>query len=143
MLAGKDTVLKLIPQGIEMCMVDMLLYHDKKLSRTGFYIEKDNLFNVKGSFSEEGMIENIAQSAALRSGWMSKIGAGETELAPSIGVIGAIKNFMLYRNPAINTSITTEVEVITEIFNATMVQGKIMQDDELLAECELKIFIQG
>ena len=97
---------------------------------------------MKGFFSEEGLIENMAQSAALRTGWMSKIGAGETEFSPSIGVIGAIKNFMLYRNPAINTSITTEVEVITEIFNATMVQAKIMQDDELLAECELKIFIQ-
>jgi len=142
MLAEKDTVMKLIPQGEGIRMVDSLLYHDDTLSRTEFFIQKNNLFIVDGCFSEEGMIENIAQSSAIRTSWNGWNNSADNEFLPQVGIIGAVKNFRLYRNPLIDTKIITEVEVLAEIFNATMIHGKIIQDGELLAEAELKIFIQ-
>jgi hypothetical protein len=59
---------------------------------------------------------------------------------PPMGVIGSVKNFKLFRLPQVNTEINTEVVVQAEIFNATLISGKVMAGDEVLAEGELKIF---
>lgn len=143
MLASKDMVTRLIPQGPPMIMVDALLYHDEQKSRTCLQIERDNIFVIDGVFTEAGMIENIAQSAALRMGWLGyqKMKEGE-DISPKVGVIGAVKNFALYRLPEVGIEINTEIIIQTEIFNATIISGKITADEELLAECEMKIFIQ-
>ena len=69
MLADKDTVHKLIPQSHPMIMVDQLIFQDDQRSITAFFIQEDNIFCQDAKFSEEGMIENMAQSVALRSGW--------------------------------------------------------------------------
>jgi len=143
MLAAKNTVHKLIPQGPPMVMVDTLIYQDEHKTETSFYLENNNLFNDNGYFSEEGMIENIAQSAALRIGWSAlEKSEGKESVSPQVGVIGAVKTFKLYRKPRINSNITTEIIVEAEIFNATLISGKIMQEEEILAEAELKIFLQ-
>ncbi|MEN8224525.1 MAG: hydroxymyristoyl-ACP dehydratase [Bacteroidota bacterium] len=143
MLATKEIIQTLIPQRPPMVMVDSLDYQDEHITRSSFYIENDNLFNTNGLFSEEGMIENIAQSAALRVGWIGREKSqGGDLISPPIGVIGAVKNFKLYRLAEVNTNINTEIVFQTEIFNAILVYGKILQADELLAEVELKIFIQ-
>ena len=136
-------VSKLIPQQPPMVMVDELLYHDDQKSLSNLHIENDNLFVEEGLLSEAGIIENIAQTAALRTGWnaLQAVGAGEIK-NPPVGVIGAVKNFILYSQPSVNTNITTEISIQTEIFNATIISGKVMAGDDLLAECEMKIFLQ-
>lgn len=143
MLASKYMVSKLIPQGPPMIMVDGLLYHDEQKSRTCLQIESDNMFVIGDVFTEAGLIENIAQSAALRMGWMGyqEMKEGE-DIKPKVGVIGAVKNFTLYQLPTVGTEINTEINIQTEIFNATIISGKITAGEELLAECEMKIFLQ-
>lgn len=142
-LADKNTVHQIIPQDNPMIMVDVLEAQDEQNTITSFIIENDNLFVEGGFFSEEGMIENMAQSAALRTGWKGMEGSNRHEgFVPPIGVIGAVKDFRIYRRPAAGTKIRTVLSVTAEIFNATMVSGKIWQGDELLAEGELKIFLQ-
>ena len=95
-----------------------------------------------GLFSEAGIIENMAQSAALRTGWMAmQENAGSEDFNPPIGVIGSVKNFTLYQLPQVNTRISTEILVQTEVFNATIIKASVRADKELLAEAELKIFI--
>ena len=142
MLADKDTVHNLIPQAPPMIMVDTLIEQDDERSVTGFFIEEDNLFVTRGRFTEEGLIENMAQSVALRSGWKA-LNEYETagEFIPKVGVIGAVKNFKLYNMPLVNKEIYTEIEITAEVFNATMVSGFIKQNGELMAEAELKIFV--
>ncbi len=143
MLATKNTVTKLLPQGSPMIMVDTLISHDDQHTVTAFTIKKENIFVVNGRFSEAGLIENMAQSAALRTGWMAMQRSDSTEaFRPPVGVIGAVKGFMLYQLPDIDTSLETEIIVLTEIFNATMIKASIKAGKKLLAEGELKIFIQ-
>jgi predicted hotdog family 3-hydroxylacyl-ACP dehydratase len=143
MLASKELVANLIPQGPPMIMVDRLLYHDEQKSLSCFRIEHDNLFVNKGLLSETGLIENMAQTAALRTGWLAlQQSQGSKNIKPPIGVIGAIKNFKLYRLPSASKEIQTEVIVQAEIMNATMIIGKVMNGTEILAECEMKIFLQ-
>src|SRR5210317_916376 len=109
MIATKETVHKLIPQKPPMVMVDTLIYHDEQKTSTGFLIQKDNIFVEDGVLSEEGMIENMAQSSALRTGWIGKSEKGGEQFSPPVGVIGAVKNFKLYLNPKINTGIITNI----------------------------------
>lgn len=142
MIATKETVHKLIPQEPPMEMVDTLIYHDEQKTITGFHIQKDNIFVEGGVLTEEGMIENMAQSSALRFGWIGHSEKGKEQFSPSVGVIGAIKNFKLYHNPKVNTSINTSIHIQLEVFNAIVVLGKVFLDDVLMAEAELKIFIQ-
>jgi len=142
MLAAKNIVEKLIPQGTPMVMVDSLLEHEEQRTLTGFNIEERNIFVSNGLFSEAGIIENMAQSAALRTGWMAmQENAGSEDFNPPIGVIGSVKNFTLYQLPQVNTRISTEILVQTEVFNATIIKASVRADKELLAEAELKIFI--
>jgi 3-hydroxymyristoyl/3-hydroxydecanoyl-(acyl carrier protein) dehydratase len=142
MLATKTTVTKLIPQEPPMVMVDSLLAHKGSKTLTGFSIEEGNIFVSGGVFSEAGIIENMAQSAALRIGWIAMLeNTTEGDFKPPIGVIGSVKNYKLYRLPIVNSKLETEIRVQTEIFNATMIKAMVTTDGDLLAEAELKIFI--
>lgn len=126
-----------------MIMVDSLISNDEERTCTAFFIKEDTLFMENGLLTEEGLIENMAQSAALRTGWMAVTDqGGDQTIKPQVGVIGSVKNFILHRRPAANTEIVTEIEIQAEVFNATMVMGKVMQDQQLLAEAELKIFLE-
>lgn len=142
MLADKESVAKLIPQGPPMVMVHGLIEHDDLKTRTEFTIEEGNLFTENGLFSEAGLIEHMAQSCALRIGWTSALAMeADVDFAPLLGVIGAIKNFELFRLPEVNSRLETTIELLTEFGNATMVKVFVRDDNDLLASAELKIFL--
>ena len=84
------------------------------------------------------MIENIAQSAAARVGYIAK---KENSEVP-IGFIGAIKNLSIYKFPKVGTTINTSIEIIHEIFNVVLIEGVIKENEKLIAECEMKVFLQ-
>lgn len=127
-----------------MVMVDKLLYHDDHKTISGLHLDNGNIFISNGKFLEAGLIENIAQTAALRNGWMALQQAGEgVETNIPVGMIGGIKNFRLFAFPKVNSEIKTEVTVQTEIMNALIITGKVKEGEKLMAECEMKIFIQG
>ena len=142
MLADKETVAKLIPQKPPMVMVHELIGHDEAESITAFTVEEGNIFVDKGLFSEAGLIENMAQSAALRTGWVSVMNyKNGGEFKPVVGVIGAIKNFELLRLPEVNNRLITTIKLLTEFGSATMVKAYVRKGEELMASAELKIFL--
>ncbi len=142
MLASSETVTKLIPQRPPMVMVDTLIDHDDQRTLTGFTVTDDNLFMSNGRLLEAGILENMAQSAALRTGWIThRENDRQQSFRPPVGVIGAVKNFKLFQLPCVNTHIETEIIILAEVFNATMVKAIMKAGEEVLAEAELKIFI--
>ena len=144
MLADKDTVANLIPQDSPMVMVHGLLENDERYTQTVFTIEEGNIFLENDRFNEAGLIENMAQSAALRTGWMSTADKNpDNGFIPRVGVIGAIKNFELFRKPEVNSMLETTIELLTEFGPATMVSATVRQEEEVLARAELKIFLTG
>ena len=142
MLAEKNIVNKLIPQGSPMLMVDSLLEHEGYRTLSGFTIGDENIFVERNKFTEAGIIENMAQTAALHTGWLAMNERDVDEgFKPPIGVIGSVKNFKLFRLPEVNSLLETEIIIQTEIFNATVVNARTRSGKEILAEAELKIFI--
>jgi predicted hotdog family 3-hydroxylacyl-ACP dehydratase len=133
-----DEILQLIPQRPPMVMVDKLLLYEKKRNISGLCIKENNIFVENGVFQESGLTENIAQTAALHTGYTCM----QEKKAVPIGFIGAIKNLVIYSLPKIGSEIQTEIIIENEIFDFTLITGKITCNSETIAECEMKIFIK-
>ncbi len=127
----------LIPQKPPFVMVDELLFSDDNITRTKFVVPADNIFVINGEFSEAGLMENMAQTAAAGSGNMARI-----ENRPvATGYIGQVKNFEVFALPKAGDELLTEIKIEVQVFDAGIVSGRIWCEDKLLAQCEMKIFI--
>ena len=121
-----------------MIMVDKLIFSDDVKTRSGFTILGTNIFCENGFFSESGIIENIAQTAALRMGFLYYL---KKQPAPP-GYIGAIKNLSIHSLPSVHENIETEILVLQEIFGVTLISATVWSGNNLLAECEMKTVIK-
>lgn len=137
MIVSKEHIQPLIPQRKPFVMIDALLYSDEKVTRTGFQVKKENIFVVDGFFREAGLLENIAQTAAARVGYIVQ---KENKPAP-MGYIGAVKNFEVFELPAINQELETEITITNQIFDITVITGTVTCNEKIIAQCEMKIFI--
>jgi len=126
-----------IPQKPPMVMIDRLVEVVDKTTVTSFVVKEDNVFCENGFLREPGLIENMAQTAAAGVGMKP----GNRAQEPPLGFIGGIRNLKIYELPKAGQQIVTKVTVEHEIFDATVVQGKVFRDGSVIAECELKIFI--
>ncbi|MEI8202468.1 MAG: hydroxymyristoyl-ACP dehydratase [Bacteroidota bacterium] len=133
-------ILDLIPQRPPMVMVGEVLEATEAKIISSFTISHENVLCECDVFSEAGIIENIAQTAAAGVG----LSLNETDenAEPPIGFIGALKNVMIYSLPKVNTSIRTEVTLLHRIMDASVIEGKVFQEANLIAQCEMKIFLK-
>jgi predicted hotdog family 3-hydroxylacyl-ACP dehydratase len=145
MLVSPDNIKLYIPQRAPMIMVDALIEHNAESSVSSFAILPDNIFVIEGTFQPAGMTENIAQTAALRSGYdfaLQQLSSDAEAPKPPVGFIGEVKNLHIHYLPPVGSVINTTVTVLHTVFSASIVNGKVMYGDTLAAECEMKIFIQ-
>jgi 3-hydroxymyristoyl/3-hydroxydecanoyl-(acyl carrier protein) dehydratase len=131
-----NDITQLIPQKYPFVMVGKLLFADETTTRSSFVIHADNVFVKNGIFQEAGLMENIAQTAALRAGYKASV----EKAAIENGYIGSINNFEVFELPEINNELITEVIKQDEVFNVTIVAGKVWLNNKLIASCEMKVF---
>jgi len=136
-IISSDLLKELLPQKKPFVMVSHLLDYSSDVITTGMVIDKENLFIEDGCFNESGMIENIAQTTALHTGYDFYL---RKEKAP-IGYIGTISNVVVMRLPKLNEEITTKVEIIKEFMGVTMIHGSIYRGEELLMTAKMKTFL--
>ena len=137
MIVSKEHIQPLIPQRKPFVMIDALLHSDERLTRTTFQVRQENIFVVDGLFREAGLLENIAQTAAARVGYIVQ---KEKTPAP-MGYIGAVKNFEVFDLPRVNQELETEITITNQIFDITVITGMVTCNQKLIARCEMKIFI--
>jgi predicted hotdog family 3-hydroxylacyl-ACP dehydratase len=136
-MIATENIESLIPQKPPFVMVDKLLNFSETTITTGFKIEADNIFVEYGFFKEPGLIENIAQTAAARAGYISK-----TENKPVlVGYIGAVNGLQIFSLPKTGDELVTEITIENQIFDVTLISGKIICNNETIAQCRMKIFI--
>lgn len=142
MLIQREDVLRFIPQREPIVMVHGLVSHASQASTAIFTVEKDNLFVRDGRLLPSGLMENIAQSAAIRSGYaFTQLPAGNGPAKPPVGFIAGLKDFEVHRLPAIGEELHTTVTQLNEIGNMTVIKGEVFSKEELLASCEMKVFL--
>lgn len=133
----------LIPQKPPIEMVDKLWFNDETTTISGFTIKADNIFCENGEFREPGIVENIAQTAALRVGYMvSLLEKNGEKVNPPVGYIGAIKRLNIHQLPKVGAELKTEVVIQQIIFDVTLTTGRSTVNGEPVADCEMKIFLK-
>jgi 3-hydroxyacyl-[acyl-carrier-protein] dehydratase len=139
-----DAVSALIPQKPPIEMVDTLWENDDTTTISGFTIQPSNIFCENGFFTEPGIIENIAQTAALRAGYTISVMANEGTLTgpPPVGYIAAIKNLTINQLPKVGSVLKTEILIKQIVFDITIIDAKTFCNGELIASCEMKIFLK-
>ena len=118
-------------------MVDRLLMADEQHAVSTFRVREENIFAAGGKLLEAGLIENIAQTAAARAGFISAV----EKKIPAIGYIGDVKNLEIAGLPKINEELETEIILENQIFDISILRGIIRCDKKEIASCEMKIFI--
>ena len=136
MLASRSDILQYIPQRKPVVMVHELLEASDDHVVTQFAIEDDNVFLSSGKFAEPGMVENIAQTAAVHVGYQ----CASKNLPIPIGYIAAVKDLKVNFLPKQNSVIRTSAKVINKVLDITVVQGKIEFEGNILCSCEMRIF---
>jgi predicted hotdog family 3-hydroxylacyl-ACP dehydratase len=137
MMLPIENIIPLIPQKPPFVMVSKLLYTDATSTRSNFYISADNVFVKDNVFQEAGLLENIAQTAALRAGYLAQV-KNEPVVA---GYIGAVKDLEIFGLPKVDDELITEIIIENQIFDVTVFSGKVWHNEKLLAKCEVKVFI--
>jgi predicted hotdog family 3-hydroxylacyl-ACP dehydratase len=133
----EENITALIPQRPPFVMIDKLLYSNETITQTSLLITEKNIFTENEEFCEAGLMENIAQTAAARAGYIACL-----ENKPvSAGYIGAVKNLEIRCLPKINDELITEIKIENHVFDVIMISGCAYCKDKIAATCEMKIFI--
>lgn len=111
----------LIPQKYPFVMVDALLSFSKTEVVSSFKVKIDNLFLVNNTLSEPGLIENMAQTVALHTGYDYFLRGEE---APT-GYIGSIKKIEIIKLPKLDETVTTKVQILQEFLGVTLVEIEV------------------
>ncbi len=119
-------------------MVDTFFHADEEGAETGLHITEDNIFCEAGKMRETGLIEHIAQSAAAFAGY-GPYTKGEK---PKLGFIGEIKKMKITRLPKAGETLHTQLKVMGEAAGVTLIKAETDTDNNLVASCQMKIFIK-
>lgn len=136
MLVSRHDITRFIPQRDPIVMVHELLEANDEQASTSFTIESKNVFLFNGYFAEPGLIENIAQTAAVQAGYYCM----KNNIPVPIGYIAAVKNLKIMNLPKENSVINTKVKVTNRVLDVTVMEGMIEQDGKLVCSCEMRIF---
>ena len=104
----KKEVSLLLPQKEPFVLVNALFSCNKSAAKTGFTIPKDHSLVENEFLVEAGLLENMAQSIALKSGFLAQ---ESKQSIPKIGYLAAIKNAEIYQLPKAGQKIITHLEV--------------------------------
>lgn len=136
-ILDKTFVEKLIPQKFPFVMVDKLLHFSENEIIAGFKIPENNIFVHQDTFQESGLIEHMAQSVALHTGYQFYL---NQQQAPT-GYIGSIKKIEINQLPFLNQEIETTVTILHEFMGVTLVAISSKIDGVEIASGEMKTVV--
>ena len=130
-------IASLIPQRSPIMMVSEYGYEDGEIGWSKLNIASDNIFlDADGRMIAEGLIEHIAQTAASHMGFRHRL-AGEDV---SVGFIGDIKRCTINGPmPAAGDSIKTDIRIISQVGNITMISAETKLNDNVIVSCRMKL----
>lgn len=127
----------LIPQRDPFRLISSIESADSGKIVSLFEVEEGTVLVENGYLSESGMLENIAQSAAAMVG----LEFWKQNTPVPLGFIGGISKVAVHALPPVGAKLRTEVEILNEVFNMTLIQGKCYWEDKLLLVCQMKIVV--
>ena len=139
MIFRGEEIYQLIPQRPPIVMVDVVWFASDAGAKTGLTVLSDNIFVRDGVLREPGLIEHIAQSAAVFAGYGTFV-RGEK---PKLGFIGEIKDCELLSLPLVGSELHTDIQLVTEVGGIRLVRAEVRVQDTVAATCQMKIFLKN
>ncbi|HLW33821.1 MAG TPA: hypothetical protein VKX40_16290 [Aequorivita sp.] len=115
-------------------MVDKLLHFEDKIVVAGLSVSESNILTQNKKFSMPGLIEHMAQTVALYTGYQYYL---KKQPAP-VGYIGAIKKAEIFELPSVGQELITTVEILYEIMGVTLLTAETRCEDRVIASSEMK-----
>lgn len=133
-IIDRDLIQQLIPQHDPIVMVDALYEYTETTVTAGLTINGDNLCVSDGFFNEVGIIEHMAQSVALHTGYQFYL---RQKPAP-VGYIGSINKIDINNLPKVGDNIFTKVNIIQEFMGVTLVELNTYCEGVIIASGSMK-----
>jgi predicted hotdog family 3-hydroxylacyl-ACP dehydratase len=133
----KESLEQLLPQKFPFVMVNTLYDYNENTLVSGLKVKEDNIFYQDGMLLESGLIEHMAQSVALHTGYSFFL---RHEPAPT-GYIGSIKEVQILKLPRLNQEIKTTVTILQEFAGITLVDLISKIADEVIATGQMKTIL--
>jgi predicted hotdog family 3-hydroxylacyl-ACP dehydratase len=102
-------------------------------------VSADNLFVEDDVFTAPGIVENIAQTCAVRIGYVNKY---ILKKGIQLGFIGAIRDLKVKQLPKVGDTITTTISVIDSVFGMTLVDAVVLNNGAEVASAQMKIAVK-
>ncbi|SHI61914.1 hypothetical protein [Pseudozobellia thermophila] len=133
-IAQGDFLLSLIPQKHPFVMVDSLIEYSEQHVVSSYTVREDNILAAQNLFMAAGLIENMAQTVALHTGYKYYL----LDRPAPTGYIGAIKKAEILRLPQVSERLTTTVYILHDIMDVTLVRAEVVCEGVLIATSEMK-----
>lgn len=130
-----------IPHRPPFVLVDALYYYDATIAISGFTVKPDTLFVRDQYFQETGMIENMAQTMALRAGILARTGNEGESGSPRIGYLAAVSQLKLLSRVAVGSLLITELEVVRDLKTFLMLRATCSCQGMAAAKAELTVYL--
>jgi len=153
-IVSREEIFKLIPQRAPFVFVDCYYGEVDGAYVTGFTPVAGTLFTepvegvccaLRGAkeelsvcLTEPGVIENMAQSAAVVKGYQF-VSRGESI---PVGFIGAVSKFEITEFPVAGEEIRTHIRNLGEFGDISLIEAVLFCGQRRAASAELKIFLQ-
>lgn len=124
-----------LPQRPPFVFVDRILECENQCIKTDFVITADHELVHDGFLLETGVMENIAQSCAACIGWENR------DKGVRVGVIGSVNNWEAHFCPRVGDTLLTTINIGAQVFDATIVEAETRCNGQLVAKCEMKVFL--
>ena len=121
-----------IPQRPPFVFIDTVVEASDTHAVTQFTVPEDSPLVEDGQLSLAGLMENAAQTCAVRAGYNG---------GNRIGFIGAVKQMEATRLPHVGEQLTTEIKLIQEVLNISLIECTTRVGDEVIATATLKLAI--
>jgi predicted hotdog family 3-hydroxylacyl-ACP dehydratase len=133
-----NALIELIPQKPPFVLISSLHEVSEQNCVTGFLVQNTHVLYNNESLSAPALLENIAQTCAVKVGYECSLVNKKVPL----GFIGDIKDFRYSRLPKHGEELRTEITIEHQIFDVTIIAGKITVNGEEIAGCKMKIFVE-
>lgn len=119
--------------------VDSLESYADQEARVRFTPRKDGLLMENGCLSAAGLLEHMAQANAAREGYRCKY---VLHIPVSIGYIGQVRAYNIYRLPRAGEPIESTVYLRYEMFKVCLCDVEVRSGEELLATASIKTAVK-
>ena len=116
-------IAKWIPQRPPFVLIDTIMEVNATHAVTQYTISAECPLVTDGSLSLAGLMENAAQTCAVRAAFVG---------GNKIGFIGAVKQMEATRFPKVGEMLTTEIVLLEEVMNISLIECTTKVGDEVI-----------